>query len=345
MAITMQNYINELNQADRLYHANWVVPYSNAYVEAHGKFKETLDAQKKYDQMMADLAIMALTLSIGAGMSVLFAKSGVASAKALALSKSVDYICDKNMTRTFNALAVAANSPAASFIADKAWDEAAGKITAATKDKVGKLLQPSPLTTKTIQQPVEAKGNMEKYALLVTAAAHEIATDINRDDSINPDKKNAMAAKLMSAPLIKKMPFTTNIPAKAAQYMELNMYMALILENDVAETHKGGAIWGGASIDVTRQATDVPPSDPKYPKPYNKTTTHGEGFSTSAAIDTRTIKVELGHKIMDRINSLHKGLFGEVFYTSSALGIRGYEVVVKAEQMSEKIDKHLRGHL
>ncbi|MEA3643981.1 MAG: hypothetical protein VBE63_29265 [Lamprobacter sp.] len=345
MAITLQNYLDELPQADRLYHANWVVPYSNAYVEAHAEFKKTLADQAAYDKMMAEIAIMALTLPIGAGMSALFAKSGVASAKQFALSKTVDIICNKNMERTFNALSVVANSPAASYIADKAWDEAAGKLSTATKAKVSKLIQPMPLTTNTIHDPLVAKGNMERYLALVTASAHEIAQSLAMNDSLSPDQRNALAAKLMRAPLIKRMPYTANIPAKAAQYIELNMYMTLILENDIAESYSGGAVWGGASITTTKQPTNVPPSHADYPKPYNKTTTHGSGFATSAAINTRVIKVELGHKIWERINTIHKGLFGSPFYELSRLGVNGYEVTVKAENMSEKIHNQIRSHL
>jgi hypothetical protein len=176
--------------------------------------------------------------------------------------------------------------------------------------------------------------------VLATAAAHEMATDLKRAN-ISDDEKNAHAERLRAAPLIREMPATDSLPRNAAKMMELNMYMSLILSEDEAVTSSGGAVWGGANVQTTRESVAALPSDENYPRPYNRNTFQRNGFASSASISTRVIEFRLGHRIWGRINSLNQEIFQRPFYriTATNNGIGTYTEVVAAENMSRELQR------
>ena len=344
MATKLETFLLDLPQKKALHRGNWVLPYAEAYRQAHKSFKGTLDEQAKYDKFIADASLMALTLVMGAGMSAIFAKAAVNSTKQLALNKTIDIVCDKNMKTTFDFMASVAGNPAASFLVGKAWDLAAAKGANAAKSKVTGLMQPSPLITDTIKDPEAAKSKLDRYNELTYAAVHEVAMAIQKSGMTDAEKDRA-AGELVKTGYYKQAPYRTQVPTNAAELMELNMYMLLILANDKFEksTGHGGAYHGS----VKTKTTDIKsaPSSPSYPKPYNNNQTHGSGFGTSVSIDVGTVKVELGQKIVSRMNALSKKHLGETFTSRSASGwnpvMLGYQEVVKAEEMTVKIRKSL----
>lgn len=339
---TIQDYFNKLSQAERLHKANWVNPYSNAYITAHKQFKGMISAQANQDKLLADAALMEISLGVGAGMSALFASAGVASAKELFLNGAIDVVCNHNMNRTFDFMYKVSESPAASYLAGNAWKLVESKLTAKAKKGVTSLLTRQQIATNAIKDPLQSKNDMERYVYLAIAAAHSLGDELKANSSLSSSQRSKIVDELMRAPLILEAPLSNRVPQNAALILELNMWMSLIMNRDVSNSISGtrSRWWTQYSIESTRPSAT--PLGQGYPAPYNN--------SCGETVDERSISVSLGSHVWARIDYVHNQIFGKPFksrpdanypHTGPASREGGYAEVVSAAKMSWRLQARL----
>ena len=99
----IENYIADLQNVQDLYNLNWVLPYGSAYATANTQFKATLQSQADWDKMKMELFMTAATIGFGAGLGAMFGKA--ATVGSVAVDQALSAVCNRNMERTFNAMA------------------------------------------------------------------------------------------------------------------------------------------------------------------------------------------------------------------------------------------------
>ncbi|WP_426035162.1 hypothetical protein [Cypionkella sp. TWP1-2-1b2] len=303
----IDDYIADLANIQRLYEANWVLPYANAYVVAHTSFKETLQSQADLDKFKLDLFLTAATIGFGAGMGAIFGKA--ATVASVAVDQALTQVCNRNMQRTFNLMASISASVPGTFIVEQVWAEVSTKIGAAASAQVQAMVTAAPVTAGAVQNPQTLQNDMQLYVLRAVAAAHAVAQDIRDHLTMTANEKDASARAMRAARLFSGAPTRDIIGARqvAADTMELGFYMALVMDADYIEetyndpdTRVGGrAISERSRVGQVTQLTTAQ----DYP-----TWGHGLGVTPDGGI-RRIAYDRPGSRIVDRINTLHNAKF------------------------------------
>lgn len=328
----IDDYITDLTNVQRNYQANWVLPYSSAYALAFERFQATLDSQKEFDKMCADLAMMAVTLGVGGGLAAMFGKAALGS---VVLDQAVNVVCNRNMTRTFSAMVAVEGSQAGSFLAKESWAQISKFASANVKKQVASLVSENPVGQNTISNPQVFQNDLKSYLLRAISAAHSTAASVRDNPKLSAEEKDAIAQDMKSARLVANMPTkdVTGVRAEATKDLELALYMVLVMHSDyILETtfylrgdHDG--IWKRRVGEVTAATTD---------KGYGASSlkhSHGLGYVNDSF---RTVEYDQpGSRIMKRINKLHNDRFKSDFQ----VGGYGKDEIARAEALSKRLQQ------
>ncbi|MGL6211558.1 MAG: hypothetical protein ACRC14_17185, partial [Paracoccaceae bacterium] len=226
----IENVIADLENVEDKYHHNWVLPYASAYVAAHTRFKETLDAQKERDKMMVQLFLTAATIGFGAGMGAMFGKTAL---NAIVVDQALNVVCNRNMTRTFNTMASISASVPGTFIAGQGWDAISAGLSEHVKSKVTGMVTGSPASAAAISEPQIMQNDLLQYVLKIKTATHDVCAHI-RDKASSQAVKDNFAGFIRLGPFMQDAPQNNIVgdPQRASDILELGFYMVLVMNSD-----------------------------------------------------------------------------------------------------------------
>lgn len=333
----IENYITDLQTRLNLYELNWVNPYGSAYSTAYDKFKETLASQEKHDAMKLELFLTFATIGMGAGMGAMFGK---AAFKAVVADQALNFVCNRNMNRMFNAMARVSASVPGTYIVDQSWDAVAGLIGTQSKALVSGLFTQAGASSG-ISAPLNMQNDLKNYVLRIQTAAARVAEDL-RDSNASQAQKDKFANDMRNSVFFKNAPTRQIIPGNAAETIELSWYMVMATKTDFIQEHTVGF---QGTREVNRYSNvgsiNVPTTASNYgAMPAGK---HSSGLGYSTSTSYSIAYKDLGSKVLDRINELYKKREKEDFIPNAwyQSGDTTAAALVKAERMLDKINLEL----
>jgi hypothetical protein len=335
----IHDYLTDLGDRLDRYEGNWVLPYGSAYAQAYDSFSGTLKEQAELDKLKAEIFITAVSLGFGAGLGALFGKAAL---KAVVADQAINLVCERNMVRTFNAMAKISGSVPGAFLAEQAWDLVAGKAADATKKVVENMFLTTPgLTSPT--NPQRFQNDLKQYLVRAKTAAHAFGEFVRDSSDLTNAKKDDIAESLRRAAFFKNAPTTPVIKVvdTAAEAIELSFYMVLVMNSDYIQETRSERMAGEPNLVVSRRVGDVnrPTTDTAYGDLPKSSYSRG-GFGPSIS---KTYSIEYdrpGSVIMSRINKLHKKIFGGEFAENGWFGNSyGRTEIARAETSIEALNK------
>ena len=335
----IENVIADLQSARNLYEQNWVLPYGSSYATAKASYDKTLASQAESDKFKAELLLTVATIGFGAGMGAMFGKTAF---RAVAVDQALNFVCNRNMNRTFNLMAAISSSVPGTFVVDQVWSFVEGKIGEGAKSLVGQLGQPAS-SANSMGDPLVFQNDLLQYVLRALNAANAVARDVRDNRSMSEAEKDRAATGLRNSRFFRNAP-TRNLigdPVRAAQAIELSMYMPIIMDADYLAQHRTG-FRGAHEFNTTTRVGGVSAatSSPTYGQVPAATHQSGLGFS----VDTyTTIEYERpGSKILDRVNELHQARFRSEFIANHFYNYGfGREDIARAEGVLDRLNREV----
>ena len=296
-------------------------PYVIAYSNAYQGYTDTMKAQAEADKARAELFVTVASVVTG---SILMATFAETSYRVIASNAALSFVCNRNLERTFNAMAVAAGSKTFMFALGKTLDQVDDAVGKAVKDSVTKLLQTSDVKKS---DPASKSAELDSALRLHRIAAMETAKHVEASTTMSEAKKNAAFAHLLAAPICRP-PGTANDAGKLAEKIELSIYLKMILDSD--ELVDWPAYYGGPSRQPTG-SHPIPqlPSAPDYPHPAVPTSGAGQTIGYSRP----------GGSVRDRVDILHKAVFNEPFYAGENALVRLLGGSANGQSMAAELRK------
>ena len=308
-------------------------PYLIGYTLAFDGFTKTMKAQADADKARAELCVSIVSI---VGGSLLMATVGESALRVVAGNAALDFICNRNLNRTFNALAITSENKTFMFALGKTLDALKDETGKRIKDRATELLKSEEIkTSNPLVKYLEFDSLIRNH---ITAANHAAET-IEADTKMEEAKKAAAFAALNAAPICS--PPTGNIDSNLlAQKIELGIYLTKVMTSGVLDN------WGPASYGQTnpRPISEAPiaqrPLAPDYPRSNLKPDGSGQTIGYTMTSDP----FSGAGAVRDRIDELHKAVFKEDFYPK--IGVFGTYMaeqkraeVVKAEQTLDRLGR------
>jgi hypothetical protein len=285
-------------------------PFASAYESALEGFKETIKAQKEADKADLELALLALSLCSG---GLLTAAFGTAVIKNIMVDKAVDIIAKNNMERAFKAAHFLATNKTASFIVGSLYDEAEKRVGGLISDKIKQSFNQNPQEYKSINDftggSTKMAKTLENFVLEAKTKLHNTVAEFRDNDKV-PDAEKLARLEKIKLGKFWNSPKKSFDNGKMTDEIELSFYLRMILQSDYLRIwYKSDKYLGeeyGYPTVHKRVNIEHAPSATDYPK------------GTGSSWEPGTVEVmhsQLGGKIVERINKLHKARFGGVFLT------------------------------
>lgn len=281
-------------------HLGWrtkvVSRYASAYNQAYEEYQKVLKEQAEADKARAELAISAVSLIGG---SILMATIAQTSLRVIAGNAMLNFVCKRNLERTFNAMAVLESNKPFMFALGKLLDIVKDRTNTEIKDRVTKEFDTGPKVNTS--NPLDIFIKLSD-ALDVQHLATNRAVEMVERSTMTASLKERSYAELARAPLCTPPTDTIN-EVKLAKKIELSFYLKAVLDSDRL------VIFGPAYPGATRRdMRDVPiaqaPSAPDYPRATN---------NPPAEAGQVIVAPELGDKVEARLKTLHHEIFGRNF--------------------------------
>ena len=282
---------------------NWFIrvagPYLLGYDAAYQGYTKTMQAQADADKATAEMFVTVASIVTG---SILMATVAQTSFRAVAGNAALSFICDRNLVRTFNAMAVVADNKTVMFALGKVLDTVKEQVGKEIKDDVTKLFQAGDeiKTSSPFSKGVELDMmfRRHKQAVVVTA------TKIDSHPQLSEGVKTAAFAALHAAPICRP-PAGSVSSDLLAKKIELCFYLKSILDGD--ELIDWPAYYPGMQDRRPTGSHPIPqlPSAPDYPKPPSVGTGAGQTIGISRP----------GPVVRDRVDELHQAVFKTPFYS------------------------------
>ena len=266
---------------------------------------------------------------------------GETALRAIAGNAALSFICDHNLDRTFNALAIANDN--------KTFIFALGTTLDLVKDETGKHIKDA--VTQVLQaQEIKSSDPLAKYLEFDSVmrnqkwALNHAAEMIEADKKMPESKKAAAFAQLNAAPIC--TPPTSTIDSNhVAKKIELGIYLTKVMNSSVLDTWGPTSYGGMAGVSVPQRplsevAITQRPLAPDYPKNNLK----GDGSGQSIGY-TMTGDPFVGYDVVrEQIDKLHKDLYKTEFYPKIGFfGAYGGEQkraeIVKAEETLKRLGR------
>lgn len=300
-------------RAERDWKRNFIIPYGNAYSNAHTSFKKVLkeqdDADKKTREQNMALAMFALSF---VGGSILTSVFGSAATKDAVASVAVDFICKNEMEKAFNAAHFIAGNKTAQFALGKLWDEAGSRISKELQNSLKEEQTNFPSIKKFLEQPLNLQNNLEKWMLDASDKVDKAASEITNKMYLTEAGQQEELKELMQSAFFRGAPKHARDEGPLRLDMELTLFMKHILDLDYLEKgyyrvtgRDSGKLW---ERDVhSRKSIEEMPGSPKYPTNTSK--------PSHISHDYQTVRYQqLGDIIVSHIDKLHKARFKEEFF-------------------------------
>lgn len=284
-----------------------VLPYGGAYHTAYDNFDKKVKEQAKHYEEMRKLAfeltVSVLAIAGGSVLTSIFADSAL---KVAAKEMALDYVCKRNMEKTFTVMHKVESSPVLSFIAGQAWDAAEKK----TFETIKKTLEPKSGKYKslsdTIAKPYEVKENLEKFNLELRERGVDFIVFIKALPLADNIKLEIVKRSLQSEylrPPSKELDKEHLIPR-----LELTLFMQLITRSDKLRHHHFKSL-GPHMMSVETSYSDIKVSTKsgKYPKKQPH-----QPFVPNPDL----VMPGVGNIIMKHVDGLYKKLYGKPFFKS-----------------------------
>lgn len=332
-------YIADLQQKYDLYRSNWAIPYGSAFAQARAAYDQTITAQAERDKFRAELLMTVMTIGMGAGLGAMFGKTAF---RTVAVNSAVNFVCNRNMVRTFNAIAAVNASIPGTFIVDQAWSFIEGKISEGAKTLVQGMVNQPATSVSAVAVPQVFQNDLENYVLRAKTAAYQVAADIRDNASMSAAEKDTAAVALRNSVFFRNAPITDVIGNRdrAAQAIELGFYMPMIMDADyITETYADPdtRIGGRGLVEVRRigpvtQSTNAA----DYPR-------WGTGLGVTPDGSIRSIAYDRpGSTILDRVNTLYQARFNSQFIANGWFdGGFGAADITRAEQTMERLNQQV----
>lgn len=270
--------------------------YAIAYVTAYESYQKVLKDQAEADKARADLIVSVASILGG---SILMATMAQTSLRAIAGNALLNFVCNRNLDRTFNAMAVLQENKPFMFALGKLLDTVKERTTSAIKDNVEQIFATGP--------KIETSNPLAVYIRLVDVLntqrlAINTAADMVERSPMTPVAKTRAFAELLAAPICRP-PSQAVVETELAKKIELSFYLKAVLDSDRLVTF--GPFIPGANLRDMREAP-IPqaPSAPDYPR-ANMPRGLGGG--------TIIVAPELGGAVEARLRELHHEVFGRNF--------------------------------
>lgn len=273
-------------------------PYLTAYNDAYLGYTETLKAQAEADKATAEMFVTVASIVTGSLMMATFAQT---SLRAVAGNAALNFVCDHNLERTFNAMSVATDNKAFMFALGKTLDTVKEAVTKEIKDDTTALFQAKGAIKRSdpLTKVIEFDTMFKMHHSATVTAAERLEADRKCSDTV----KAAGFAALHAAPICTPPNASLNSDLLAKK-IELCFYLKTILDSD--ELLDWGPYYPGQEDRRPTGSHPIPqlPSAPNYPNP--KPPILGPGQTVSIG--------RPGPVVRDRIDQLHKDVFKSPFY-------------------------------
>ncbi len=324
MSARVQDLRNRVGDGLDRWHIHVTWPYITAYTDAFDGYTKTIAAQAEADKARAELFVSVASIVTG---SILMATVAQTSFRIIAGNAALNFVCDRNLVRTFNAMAVAAENKTLMFALGKTLDGIKDKIGTEIKTDLTKALQAGTdiKSSNPLIKHIELESLLTKHKL----AAIEAAERIDGEKSLPEATKAKAFAALLAAPICK--PPTSSVDSNMlSKKIELCFYLKAVLDSD--QLLDWPAYYGGERRMPTARPIPQLPSAPDYPRPKPPTTGAGQ-----------TVGVErLAGVIRDRIDELHNAVFHRPFFNKSGFlmfgDVSGPEKLAEVARAETQID-------
>lgn len=323
---TLQDVFNHIKTTDLEYKTRWVRPMGNAYAKAHENIKSYAAKQQKHDEMITELLLTVVSMGVGMGIAQMFAKTTL---KSVAADVAVDFVANRNMVRTFDAMVLVAGSKPLSYFVSKSWDVVEKHMQARTKKALNSVFAPRPAILDALEAPLVFQNRMSSFVEEALLVASYLAEDVQASD-LSEAEKNAVAATILDADVFRKAPKQKVIHDEeaAANTLELALYMVQVMNTDYFRemvTEPVGSRYRTHRNDV--RAINVPTTHADYPDEYYKSersvhrNANGRGSKTRTLYSRGAVFYEQpGSVFKKRINTLHNKVCGGDFFKGSSDG-------------------------
>jgi hypothetical protein len=208
-----------------------VLPYGGAYKVAFDSFEKAVKAQARQHDELAKLKFeltMAALAIVGGGL--LTALYGQATLKAVGKEKILDYVCNKNMEKTFKAMHFVETDPLASFVTGQIWDKAEAQALVSIKTKLAPKTGRYLSLVDTGKKPEQILENMEKFNLELRERGIDTIIAV-RKSNLSDQKKLLVIKEILKSPYLNPPKKELN-KAKLIPKMELALFMQLLTKSD-----------------------------------------------------------------------------------------------------------------
>lgn len=303
--------------------ASVVNPYSSAYRSALEAYRGTIQKQADSNRNQLDMAFMALALCGGTLLTTALAST----IRGAILNSVINYVCNHNMQRIFNAIHFTLNSPATQFAIGGIVTHAGGTLFSAIRQhaEVSMSLHGS---SKIQSRPSDVEAALLEFTKAAQSSVSYAVRAIGGDTRATIQDRALLYGALINSVFMR--PPTDRLDggenSRLAREIEFSFYMNMILNTDhlvrlVIDKKHG-------RYEHSRMPIDISPRSHAYP--------HQRHHSSPEY--TQHVEYDrLGQVIIDRINTLHNGLWGGEFINSKFFGQRTSATLIERAESRLKL--------
>lgn len=336
----IENVIADLEHKRSLYEQNWVLPYGSSYAIARERFDRTIAEQRERDKFKAEILITIATIGFGAGLGAMFGKTAL---RTVVADRALTFVCDRNMTRTFNIMARVSASVPGTFIVDQLWSQVESSLSSRVKTMVESLTSTPASSGDSIANPQVFQNDLLAYVLRAKNTVQATAIDIRDNGRMSAADKDRFAAAMRESEFFRNAPTHDVIGNRdrAAEAIELAMYLPIIMDADYIEERTQG-IQGTREVDRRRRVGSITAatSDPTYGQVPAMRHSYGLGYSLTTTYGVAYDRP--GSVILDRVNALHQRCLGRQFISNRFYDFGfGREDIARAERSLEQLNQQV----
>lgn len=302
----LQRILEDSNDMKEKWNMFMAYPYARSYATALMQFREVREAQSKLNAQRAEFGMLALTICSGGILTHVFAQTAW---RAVAANAAINIICRNNMERAFRVAHYVSNNAVGKFTIGALWDAGEDLVKRQTKSLFEQNAANFPSAQQWQTETAALTSLMsfvgECYTKYRDAARHIFA---NRD--LNEARRN-QAVEMLTNSNFAKAPSGSSINEdRVAKEIELLFHLRVVMDLDYTQTVRT-AVRSEGLIEGRRVGIEAMPGTPNYPT--SSLRHDGIGGFQGTVIGYR----DLGMAFYERINRLHRELYGRPLLSSS----------------------------
>jgi len=221
--------LNKFSSFSNYWKRNVINPYTTAYENALTSYNHTIKLDEEAEKARLEMAFMVLSLFGGSALTAVL--GNVKWGKTMK-NMGINYICDNNMKRTFNALHVYENSPVTQFILGQTLKEGKKILGAKVKDSI--LTAKRPGTYGKMTSAAIVGRNLENLYIGAEQSVRDALDDIlsSKKGNTNIAARRLALDKLMQSPFCQPPRKINFVQDTVSLEIELGFFMKMVLESD-----------------------------------------------------------------------------------------------------------------